>query len=300
MVMILITMSFVRDQSGVLARDLYPFQLSSLFGGYNTVHPDIVQYADVGKTDSMSILACANWQIVPADFETVCEWAYVSIDTSVSDWTRVYHLLYKQPSGDNEANVVYPVTLRIQGFLQNFDLSVLGSWDGESTNAVKAVQFLSLTSGGLNEPWIPTQLAIHNIRQLIRQTLSRTQSSPSEVLADPDASIYMTRRVFTKVRGSVDNTPSVLDPTDDPHNWGWRVASDWRVTEKLQIGRLLDDGRIVSSSHLALSKGDFVDVGFEFAISNRGRRGVAVHLCMTHVLQLLPSYAVAEVRLVCS
>lgn len=64
------------------------------------------------------------------------------------------------------------------------------------------------------------------------------------------------------------------------------------MSEKLQIGRLLDDGQTVQCSALALSEGDFVDVGVTFDVAlaraPNGHRRVRIFLCMEHVLQLLP------------
>lgn len=71
------------------------------------------------------------------------------------------------------------------------------------------------------------------------------------------------------------------------------------VAEKLQIGRVLDNGDTIQCSPLALSEGDFVDIGLSFDIalakSHNGQRRVRVFLCMEHVLQLLPRTRTAEV-----
>ena len=71
------------------------------------------------------------------------------------------------------------------------------------------------------------------------------------------------------------------------------------MVEKLKVGRQLPDGRTVTCSLFALSKGDFVDVGVELDIStsrapNRHMRN-SVHLSIVHVLQLLPASLVQEV-----
>ena len=93
-----------------------------------------------------------------------------------------------------------------------------------------------------------------------------------------------------------DTGPSVLEDMDDPQYWASNVSSEWRVTEKLQIGERCDDGRVTSWSYLIVSPGDFVDVGVTVNIVNRGGRGIAVQLIMTHVLQLLAASRVLEVR----
>ena len=89
---------------------------------------------------------------------------------------------------------------------------------------------------------------------------------------------------------------------DDPHGWAPAVARDWRVMDKLEIGRRLPDGSTVACSPFALSKGDFVDVGVEFDVSTsrtpNGHVRNHVHLAIAHVLQLLPACIAQEVSFV--
>ena len=91
----------------------------------------------------------------------------------------------------------------------------------------------------------------------------------------------------------------VLTEMDDPHGWAPAVNKEWRVVEKLEVGRRLPDRRTVACSPFALSKGDFVDVGVELDISTsrapNGRMRNSVHLSIVHVLQLLPASIVQEV-----
>jgi hypothetical protein len=88
-------------------------------------------------------------------------------------------------------------------------------------------------------------------------------------------------------------------PADDPEDRCAVLDGQWSVTEKLQIGRLLDNGDSVQCSPLALSEGDFVDVGLSFDVAfakaPNGQRKVRVFLCLEHVLQLLPCNRVSEV-----
>ena len=98
-----------------------------------------------------------------------------------------------------------------------------------------------------------------------------------------------------------DDAPaSVLMPADDPEDRCAILDGQWLIAEKLQIGRLLDNGDTVQCSPLALSEGDFVDVGLSFDIAlakaPNGQRKVRVFLCLEHVLQLLPYRRVSEVR----
>jgi hypothetical protein len=86
---------------------------------------------------------------------------------------------------------------------------------------------------------------------------------------------------------------------DDPENKCEILIGQWVVAEKLQIGCLMDNGDTVECSPLALSDGDFVDVGLSFDIAlvkaPNGQWRVRVFLCLEHVLQLIPCCQVAKV-----
>lgn len=66
---------------------------------------------------------------IPVTFEDVCEIVYVGSDTAqVSDWTRAKMLLFKTISDQEE--LLYPVVMRMTGFLGPFQLGPLGNWTG--------------------------------------------------------------------------------------------------------------------------------------------------------------------------
>ena len=165
------------------------------------------------------------------------------------------------------------------------------SWWRSISSAVSAIQFLSITSHGLKDPWIPVQCAIYNIRWLICMFLDGTGSSFNADLLGADVLIYMTRRVFTEagwfkillysqlqcfvyqIQNDVVPAPNVLSNIDGSHNWSCQVASRWHVSTKLTIDCQLYYGRRVMSNDLKLSEGYFVDVKFGFSILCRGGGG---------------------------
>jgi hypothetical protein len=69
------------------------------------------------------------WQVVPTTFEEMCDWAYVSMNKISNDQTRRHLVLYRNPEVTH-GSVVYPVTLRVQGFVERAKLTALGDWDG--------------------------------------------------------------------------------------------------------------------------------------------------------------------------
>jgi hypothetical protein len=66
--------------------------------------------------------------VVPSTFAEICDWAYVSKISDAVDHTRLYQVLYN--TAGSAVNTVYPVVLRLQGFLGRFEVSPLGTWNG--------------------------------------------------------------------------------------------------------------------------------------------------------------------------
>jgi len=97
------------DSEGSLAKDLWPPPFAATI-------------------DKRSPQELEQWQIVPFTFADICEWAYIAKRHTTTDHTRLYNVLYRCPDGDPSA--IYPIVLRIQGFLGRFELSPLGAWNG--------------------------------------------------------------------------------------------------------------------------------------------------------------------------
>lgn len=68
------------------------------------------------------------WQKVPHNYDDLCDWAYVSHPKDLPNTKHKYYILYKAPPTEN--NKLWPITLQVQGFLQNFNLGALGNWNG--------------------------------------------------------------------------------------------------------------------------------------------------------------------------
>lgn len=85
----------------------------------------------------------------------------------------------------------------------------------------------------------------------------------------------------------------MLNDTDDPQGWSQRIATEWRVTEKIRLGRRLANGSSVCSSHVVFTAGDYVDIAALVDISYRGNKGVSVQFSMTEVVQLTSASDVA-------
>ena len=81
------------------------------------------------------------WQLVPVTFEDICDWAYVSVNKTSDDQTRRHLVLYRDPAVAN-SDIIYPVTFRIQGFVERAKLTALGDWNGLVGHYTYSVTFL--------------------------------------------------------------------------------------------------------------------------------------------------------------
>ena len=73
-------------------------------------------------------------------------------------------------------------------------------FDRKPETAVKAVQTLSLVSGGRLIPWRAQQTGIYHLRQSIHNAISFGTARRVKVLPAVTAGIYLRRRVFKRVR----------------------------------------------------------------------------------------------------
>ncbi|KAJ6518267.1 hypothetical protein C8R47DRAFT_1205334 [Mycena vitilis] len=234
-----------------------------------------------------------NYELVPRTHDGLLDWAYIGRNRASRDHTRAMHLLYKHPRilPNSPPGVVCPVGIRIQGFVERLDLRTLGSWDSDKVPQ-GALQYIVL-SGGKNHAALFRQYkaAVGDVIKYIHRSLG----VPPRVSTreDPDT-MFVGRRVFTKVHPANRNVPSVLEQGDDPMEMASAIDSEWRVLKKLSIGMYMDDedgGYTVPCDAVGVREGDFVDVCIGFDIVNkrnaRGGLDATVHLQIQHVLLLV-------------
>ncbi|KIJ10855.1 hypothetical protein PAXINDRAFT_16189 [Paxillus involutus ATCC 200175] len=102
-------MSFVTDSAGLLVKDDWPAEL-------------------IANLDYIVDEEMETWQMVPDIYKDVCDWAVVIPKPGFTDHTHTHLVIYKQPS-DQLSEALFPVTVRLQGFLGRNELSLFGTWD---------------------------------------------------------------------------------------------------------------------------------------------------------------------------
>jgi len=264
-------MSFIQVSAGVLAKDSWGSVVS------NSVY-------DVRPFHKLT-----HWEIVPILFDDLCDWAFVTKNYASRDYTRPYHVLYKEPTPLPPSNRVtlYPVTIRFQGKLGSFNLGVLGNWAGEPSDAASAMQYLCLNARDNLPAWEASLRTIQNFKRLVASS-AVVGRYKSEKNPDIRRDIRFHRRVFLKKKRG-DPAESVgVHISDDPNNWYRRVSNEWTLSKKLQVGRMVSEGNAVAMNVMALSVGDFVDVGASVDVavtrSPDGRLTSKVHFVLNHVL----------------
>ncbi|KAJ7088876.1 hypothetical protein B0H15DRAFT_800820 [Mycena belliarum] len=236
----------------------------------------------------------ALYSIVPNSSSGKREWAYVDRNPNERDASRGLLLLYKNPPILKNAPVdaLFPVGIRVQGFVERCNLKPLGTW-ASGRSAASAIQFIVLT-GGQDHGSVFGQYktAVSSVVDYIYKCLNVTPPANEQ---DHDT-MFIARRVFTKVTRSNRRVPSALERGDDPLGLCKSIDKEWRVLNKPSIGMYIpddydvSDGAIVPCDGMGLTEGDFVDVcvGFDI-VHRRGRMGeesVQVHLKIEHVLLL--------------
>ncbi|KAI1782122.1 hypothetical protein LXA43DRAFT_1104729 [Ganoderma leucocontextum] len=112
------------------------------------------------------------------------------------------------------------------------NLGLGGNWDGTLPNIHKAQQRLTLISGGCRPGFSPQENALTNIRQVVLTMLGKSGLGPY----GQEGSIYLRKRVFTKVDMSADSDEagnrSVVEPAEDPTGLLRRHDANWRILEK--------------------------------------------------------------------
>ncbi|KIO04758.1 hypothetical protein M404DRAFT_25871 [Pisolithus tinctorius Marx 270] len=240
-------MSFLPSAKHPLAADLWPENVSS-----------IIQ----SRTDVSSL---QQWECFPRSLEHMVQWAAVARDPASTDKSRSHMLVYKTLSATEQTTILYPISVRVYGYLHGkFALGDVGDWDGDVNKVSYAMQHLTLSSGGHSVAW-QNQLDRLN---LAANFASRTLKLPLRSVQFHHR-LYLQRKVFFKcdgVRLDSDTTPQTTSPTfssqcpDLPampgYPWKWNGAIELLA---------MDDASVISRIHeISLAGGDLVEVDAEF------------------------------------
>ncbi|KAJ7132565.1 hypothetical protein C8R44DRAFT_871500 [Mycena epipterygia] len=237
-----------------------------------------------------------TYHIVPRTYAGLVDWAYIAKNRGERDQTRGLMLLYKKPRllKNSPGGLLCPVGIRVQGFVERCNLKPLGAWStGKPPQST--IQHIVL-SGGANHSAVFHEYkdAVDGVVKFIHRTLG--VAAPATSSRDDPDSMFISRRVFSKVTAHNRNFASALELGDDPTDSCASIESEWRVLKKLSIGMYMRDevdpmdGVAIPCDPLVICQGDFVDVCLGFDIVSKyaynGELNVQVHLNIQHVLLL--------------
>ncbi|KAH7906342.1 hypothetical protein BJ138DRAFT_1117661 [Hygrophoropsis aurantiaca] len=257
-------MSFLTSGDGILTMNLWP----------------------LAEKDRLLKIASPtrSWEIFPTNIESMVEWAEVIKDTNVRSKYRNKIVVYKELS-NGVGNIVYPVSVRLNGYIRNIDVGRLGDWDGKPENVHAASQTISLESNGCAEAWNSTLECLN----LMAYFMSRTMNIPLEREKPFFRNLVLQRKVFYRSK----REEAVTVPrSDDPNGLLQFLPNEWDLNEDLPIGQQLNDGSIKRYNRILLSTGDFVEVcaSFDIVISRQStfpRTSLKLFLCMSQILSII-------------
>ncbi|KAJ6601245.1 hypothetical protein DFH09DRAFT_1127252 [Mycena vulgaris] len=272
-------MSFIETNDHSWSADLWPphLRFSSALG-----IPDHSDHA-------------ADWMVVPSNCAAMYDWAFVSKNTASRESSREQVLLYKSPPRVAVNTTLFPVAVRVQGFISRCNLRPLGNWNGDASTAISATQSVVIECRGNFVPWEATLSALRNIEDLVQESLKAY--GLTELFLDRSGragqfqDLYCARRVFQKVTPQTAAALSALEEGDDPLNQCSAIAREWRVMKKLSSGRLLKDiegnDYFEAYNARAFTPGDFVDlcIGFEIVSLRPSRRSSDARFKFRPVIQ---------------
>ncbi|KAG1811914.1 hypothetical protein EV424DRAFT_1542324 [Suillus variegatus] len=199
----------------------------------------------------------ASWELFPSSLQAMAEWADIYQDRERKDKSRDQILIYKDIP-DAEPDTVYPVTVRLQGLLRQFCVERFGNWSGQEADAVRAVQYVVIASGGHTKAWRATI----NSLNLACEYVSRRLHLPMQGIPDKKE-LYLQRRAFIKRDKPRDAKVPTLTAMQDPNGKYLCIQDNWSIVCPLTIAELTGAGKILPMDAVLLTEGDFVDVGAE-------------------------------------
>ncbi|KAK7038347.1 hypothetical protein R3P38DRAFT_2770617 [Favolaschia claudopus] len=187
-----------------------------------------------------------NYDVVPRTFQGLLAWAFVGHNPTALDMTRTVLLQYLHPPVyPNMPPKIFPVGVRVQGFVDSVNLRPLGNWTRGSSPS-SALQHISLSGAGKYEAQFTHYVsAVNNIILFIYRSLNGTPPNDNFLSQN---SLFIARRVFTKVTSMNRDMPSMLNAEDDPMQEARFVEDTWKVTEKLNSGMFIADEGILWTS----------------------------------------------------
>ncbi|KAG1871362.1 hypothetical protein DFJ58DRAFT_722785 [Suillus subalutaceus] len=225
----------------------------------------------------------------------MAEWADVYKDREHKDPSRNRILIYK--TMPNAApNTVFPMAIRLQGLLRDFQVERFGNWTGQESDALKVVQHVTLSSGGHKKAWDSTIDSIN----LVCEYTSRCLHIPMQ--GTPyDKDLYLQKHAFIKRDEPLKLKDHILKAIDDLEGRFLCIQEPWIPQQPLHVGDLTETAKIMAMDSMLLTKGDFVDVGAELDfVTHRDQYARTILKCFltcSYIVWIIPVGQVQSMNL---
>ncbi|KAI0338082.1 hypothetical protein BDW22DRAFT_1338675, partial [Trametopsis cervina] len=240
------------------------------------------------QNDTRDILDMNVHQLVPETFDELARSYYTLRVPSAGGRRSTYKLAFTPEVSPGNGDMVIEPTFRFQGVVQHAVLSPMGNWNGNVMNCAKASQRLVLRGIADNDAFTLMQSQLNKLREYIYASLDVYPGRPNS--QSGDHVVTFARDVFRKIHPRQAAPPAiVVQRMDDQEDSLARVEHMWRVVHSIRCGIQHGDGTLKPARHVAIRRGDFVDVAATVKVImtvKAGRKDIRVYLEPQQVYRL--------------
>ncbi|KAG1797048.1 uncharacterized protein HD556DRAFT_1306745 [Suillus plorans] len=194
------------------------------------------------------------------------------------------------------SETIFPVAVRLQGLLCQFCIDRFGNWTGHENEVLRAVQHVTLSSGGHKNMWDSTISSIN----LAGEYVSRRLHIPMQGMVY-DKDLYLQRHAFIKRSELLKMKEQILKVTEDPEDKYFCIQECWIPQDPLRVAQLTETGKVVPMNAVLLTEGDLVDVGakIDFVI-HRDRHAQTTLKCFltcTYIMCIISTDEIEKMNL---
>lgn len=261
-------MAFVRSEADDIASDLWPEEY---------------RQAICLRVNGRKL---AGWERFPTSLHEMAGWATLIKDRDNANENRNNILVYKN-SPLHSPGTFYPISVRLFGFLQSFQLGSHGNWQRIDHGNGHATEKVVLSCGGdiYDSAW-KNQLDSLNLAgnfasKCLQMPLHRRYNSKR---------LFLQRRIFTAERScsTASDVPSTAIPTQASYRSDMQAIDD-----ECSVFHMDARGNVSSLREDSLNHGDFVEIDVEFdlviARDNDRQTTLKAYLSFKDVVRLVPA-----------
>ncbi|KAG2084533.1 uncharacterized protein F5147DRAFT_659796 [Suillus discolor] len=167
-----------------------------------------------------------------------------------------------------------------------------GNWTGRETDVLRAVQHITLSSGGHKEMWDSTIASIN----LAGEYMSRRLHIPMQGIAY-DKDLYLQRRAFIKRHEPLQTKERILKAIEDLEDKYFHIQGCWIPQDPLRVAQVNETRKVVPMNSVLLTEGDLVDIGAEIDfVIHRDRHVRATLKCFLTCTYIMRVISIGEVE----